>query len=310
VSDTGVLAYQTASAEIRTQFTWFDRNGNQAGVVGTPADYGDVEFSPSREQAMVSVLDPARRTRDIFAVDVERGLRTRFTFDPTDEQTAIWSPDGSRVVYNARPKGYFDLFTRDSNGVGPDQLLLADTRNKTPLSWSPDGKSLLYSTGAFIIGNTDVWLLPLDGDRTPVPFLRTPFNETEARFSPDGRWVAYVSNETGSPEVYVTRFLGPSGKWPVSTAGGNYPRWRGDGRELFYLTREGKMMAVLVNGQGEDFVVGSERPLFSTRVGAGGRYPYDVTSDGQKFLVNNVVEVAAPSPITLVVNWATALRMP
>ncbi len=308
VSENGVLAYQAASAEIRTQLTWVDRSGNQTGVVGGPADFGDVELSPDRGRATVSVLDAGQRTRDIYTVDIERGLRTRFTFDPTDEQTSIWSPDGARVIYNGRPKGYFDLFERDASGVGPEQLLLSDTRNKLPLSWSPDGKALLYSTGAFVVGNTDVWLLHLDGERRSAPFLQSPFNETEARFSPDGRWVAYVSNETGSSEVYVTGFPGPSGKWPVSTAGGNYPRWRADGRELFYTTRDGRILAVEVNGQGAEFVVRDERPLFGTHATTTGRYAYDVSADGQRFLVNTVVETAAPSPITLVVNWTSALR--
>jgi eukaryotic-like serine/threonine-protein kinase len=310
VSDTGVLAYQAASAEVRTQLTWLDRSGNQAGAVGGQADYGDVEFAPDREQAMVSVLDPARRTRDLFTVDVARGLRTRFTFDPTDEQTAVWSPDGTRVIYNARPKGYFDLYVKDASGITNEQPLLTDTRNKTPLSWSPDGKSLLYSTGAFVVGNTDIWLLPIDGQGKPSPFLQTPFNETEARFSPDGHWVAYVSNETGSAEVYVTRFPGPGGKWPVSTGGGNYPRWRADGRELFYLERDGRVVAVSVASHGPDFIVNDAHPLFLTHASTSSRYPYDVSADGQRVLVNTIVEAASPSPITLVVNWAAALRTP
>ena len=307
VSENGVLAYQSATAEIRTQLTWFDRAGQQAGTVSSPGDLGDLDLSPNHEQATVSVLDAARRSRDIYTVDLARGVRTRFTFEPTDEQASVWSPDNARIIFNARPKGYFDLYERDAAGVAGAELLLADTRNKAPLSWSPDGKSLLYSTGAAVVGNTDVWVLPLEGPRAPVPFLQSPFNETEARFSPDGRWVAYVSNETGSNEVYVTRFPGPSGKWPISSAGGSYPRWRGDGRELYYLARDGTMVAVRVNGQGTDFAVEGERRLFATRVNTAGRSPYDVSADGQRFLVNTIVEAVAPSPITLVVNWGAAL---
>ena len=308
VSENGVLAYQSATAEIRTQLTWFDRGGQQTGTISSPGDLGDLDLSPNHEQATVSALDAARRTRDIYTVDLDRGVRTRFTFDPTDEQASVWSPDSSRIIFNARPKGYFDLYARDAAGVAPPELLLADTRNKSPLSWSPDGKSLLYSTGAAVVGNTDIWLLPLEGPRAPVPFLQSPFNETEARFSPDGHWVAYVSNETGSNEVYVTRFPGPAGKWPISSAGGSYPRWRGDGRELYYLARDGTMVAVRVNGQGSEFAVEGEHRLFATHINAGGRSPYDVSPDGQRFLVNTVVEAVAPSPITLVVNWAAALQ--
>lgn len=308
VSQTGVLAYQAAASDARTQLVWMDRSGNQVGTVAGQADFGDLEAAPDRTQAMVSLLDPATRTRDLFMVDLARGQRTRFTFDPANGQTAIWSPDGKRVVYNARPKGYSDLFVKDASGVGAEQPLLTDSRNKTPLSWSPDGTSLLYSTGAFVVGNIDVWLLSLDGDRTPRPFLQTPFNETEARFSPDGRAVAYVSNETGAPEVYVTRFPGPTGKWPVSTGGGNYPRWRADGRELFYMARDGALMAASVVNDGPEFVVHDARRLFPANATAAGRYPYDVSADGQRFLVNRVVEAPSASPITLVVNWLAALR--
>jgi Tol biopolymer transport system component len=310
VSQTGVLAYQAASGEVHSQLIWFDRAGNQIGTVGNQADYGDVELSPDREQAAVSVLDPTKRTRDIYIVDVSRGARTRFTVDPTDEQTSIWSPDGTRLLFNARTKGYFDLYEKDASGVTDEQVLLADTRNKTPVSWSPDGQFVLYSTGAFVVGNSDLWLLPTAASQKPTPFLQTPFNETYGRFSPDGRWVAYVSNETGSSELYVTHFPGPKGKWPISTDGGNYPRWRSDGRELYYIARDGKLMAAAVNGQGQEFEVSGVRPLFEVRTNAGGRYPFDVSADGQRFLVNTIIEATAQPPITLVVNWASALRTP
>ena len=164
---------------------------------------------------------------------------------------------------------------------------------------------------ALAVGNSDVWVLPMSDDpaaRKPQPFLRSPFTESNARFSPDGRWVAYVSNETGSSEVYVTRFPGPSGKWLVSSGGGNYPRWRADGRELFYIARNGTLMAAAVNGQGADFDVNGTTPLFELHPGTGGGYPYDVSADGKHFLVNTIGEATAQPPITLVVNWASGLR--
>ena len=253
VSDTGVLAYQAGFQEVRSQLFWFDRAGNQGATVGGQADYSDVELSPDRTQAAVSVLDESTRTRDIYVFDVTRGVRSRFTSDPADEQTSIWSPDGNHVVYNARPKGYFDLYEKDPSGATAEHVLLADIKNKIPGSWSPDGKFILFATAASPIGNSDLSLLPLSGDQKPVPFLGTPFNETSGRFSPDGRWVAYVSNETGAPEVYVTRFPGPSGKWPISTGGGTYPRWRADGREIFYVSRGTLMAAAVGNGQGAEF---------------------------------------------------------
>jgi Tol biopolymer transport system component len=308
VSQNGVLAYQAAASDLRTQLAWVDRTGKALGELGGEAALGDVELSPNRELAAVSVLDPQRRTRDLYTVDIARGLRTRFTFEATDEQTTVWSPDGATLAYNARPKGYFDLFLKDAAGVGPERTLVSDTRNKTPLSWSPDGAVLLYSVGVSVVSNADVWQVRVDGSTPPAPFLQSPFNETDARFSPDGHWVAYVSNETGSPEVYVTRFPGPSGKWPVSSGGGNFPRWRADGRELFYTTRDGHLASVPVSLQGQEVSVGEARTLFALRAAPAGSYAYDVVADGQRFLVNNVVEAASPSPITLVVNWLAALR--
>ncbi len=314
VSETGVLAYQSGIQEVHSQLTWVDRTNKQTTSIGAPAAYGDIELSPDREDAAVSVLDPVKRTRDIWMFDVARGVRTRFTLDPTDEQTAIWSKDGTHVIFNARPKGYFDLFERDVNGASGPTALLSDRQNKTPWSWSPDGKFVLYSTGGFAIGNYDLWVLPMSDDadaRKPAPFLHTPYNEYNARFSPDGRWVAYVSNETGSNEVYVTHFPGPSGKWPISAGGGDFPRWRADGSELFYLARNGTLMAAAVNGKGAEFDVSGSRPLFEIHPpGLNGRYPYDVSADGQRFLVNTVVEATALPPITLVVNWAAGLHQP
>jgi Tol biopolymer transport system component len=282
-------------------------------AVGGLADYGNLELSPDREQAAVSVLDPDKRTRDIWMFDLARGVRTRFTLDPTDETDAIWSPDGSHVVFNARPKGYFDLYERDLNGAGSPDVLLSDSQNKTPTSWSKDGQFLLYSTGAFGIGNSDIWVLPMTGDvaaRRPVKFLNSPYNEARGRFSPDGRWVAYVSNETGSNEVYVTHFPGPAGKWPISSGGGDYPRWRADGKELFYLARNGTLTAATVNGAGADFDVNGARAVLEIHPGSGGGYPYDISADGQRVIVNTIVEATALPPITLVVNWAAGLHKP
>src|SRR5205085_1948530 len=146
VSETGVLAYQAGFEEVRSQLMWFDRAGKQIATVGGEADYDNLEFSPDREQAAVSVLDATRRTRNIYIFDVNRGVRSRFTADPTDEQTSIWSPDGRQVVFNERPKGYLDLYEKDPSGATAAQVLLADTKNKIPNSWSPDGKFIMYAS--------------------------------------------------------------------------------------------------------------------------------------------------------------------
>jgi Tol biopolymer transport system component len=310
MSENGVLAYQTGTEAVGSQLVWFDRTGKQVGVLGDSASYGDLELSPDRRQAIVSILDQTRRTRDLWLYDVSRNLRTRFTFDPADERESIWSPDGSRVVFNSLRKGHFDFYQKASSGAGTEEVLLEDNvLNKYPSSWSPDGRFILYYTASSTPGTgADLSVLPLSGDRKPTSFLNTQFNETDPQFSPDGRWVAYVSNESGGTEVYVAPFPGPGGKRQISTGGGSYPRWRHDGAEIFYFAPDRKLMAAAVSGKGESFEVGAVKPLFETRAVLGFRYFYDVSADGQRFLINTAPEQAASAPITVVLNWTAGLK--
>jgi Tol biopolymer transport system component len=256
----------------------------------------------------VSLVEPGKTTRDIWLFDLARGLRTRFTFDPADELTAIWSPDGGRLLFSSRMKGLYDLYQKPSTGGGNEEVLLADTQNKFPSSWSPDGRSILYTAPSLSGSGFDIWILPLSGDKKPVPLLSTSFNEGFGQFSPDGQWIAYVSNESGRPEIYIAPFSGKGGKWQVSTSGGLFPRWRRDGRELFYIAPDSRLLAASVSAQSSGFEVGVVATLFATRAKANLRYPYDVTADGRRFLVNTLQDEASPEPFTLVLNWPAALR--
>jgi eukaryotic-like serine/threonine-protein kinase len=184
-SENGVLAYQTGTGAGGSQVVWFDRTGKQVGVLGDSAPYSDLELSADGKRASVNIPDQAGKGRDIWLYDVARGLRTRFTFDPADELTSLWSPDGSRVVFNSRRNGHMDLYQKASNGAGAEEVLLQDNLDKYPVSWSPDGQFILYVRGGGPTGN-DLFVLPLSGDRKPLPFLQTPFNETDGQFSPDG----------------------------------------------------------------------------------------------------------------------------
>jgi hypothetical protein len=310
ISETGVLAYYTGSEGNRSsQLTWFDRAGTPLGIVGDEASYADLHLSRDGTRASVSLPDPTLRTRDIWLVDLARGLRTRFTFDKAEEQTSLWSPDGSRLIFNSRRKGAFDLYQKASNGAGTEELLLGDDADKLPVSWSADGRFILFMRHGGGETGWDLWALPLFGDRKPFPIVQTRFDEGPGEFSPDGRWIAYVSNESGRLEVYVAPFPGPGGKWQVSTAGVAGPRgqlkWRSDGKEIFYVGPGGLMAASVQAAVGIE--IGEVRSLFRLPLTPPGA-SYDVSADGQRFLVNSAGDQAATAPITLVVNWTAALK--
>ncbi|HKA20618.1 MAG TPA: protein kinase [Blastocatellia bacterium] len=307
VSENGILAYQMGKATGASQLAWFDRSGKQLGVLGDQAVYTNVRLSPDGKRASVGIIDPQSGRPDIWLYDVARDRRTRFTFDPAQERTVAWSPDGNRIAFASNRKGHFDIYQKDSSGAGSEELLLESNFDKFPTSFSTDGRFLLYWASGLKTG-ADLWILPLSRDRKPFPFLQTDSNEGNGMFSPDGRWVAYFSTESGSVELYVASFPGPGGKRQVSTSGAIPPaKWRNDGTEVFYLSLDDKLMAAEVNGKGATLEVGAVRPLFEIRR-AGPGYAYDVTADGQRFLVNTAVEQKESAPITLVINWTADLK--
>jgi Tol biopolymer transport system component/predicted Ser/Thr protein kinase len=308
ISQTGALVYQTAAAGGIFRLAWFDRDGKQTDVPVDRSDYGDVQLSPDGAHAAVSVASDPGATRDIAILNPTRPGRTRFTFDPADEFASAWSPDGTRLVFNSRRRGHLDLFLKAVAGAGTEELLFANDVDKSPLSWSPDGQFILYTALDATTGS-DLWVLPLAGDRQPRAFVKTPFNEPFGQFSPDGKWVVYQSSDGGrGPEVYVAPFPRPGGKVQISTSGGSFPRWRHDGKEIFYLSFN-KLMVVAIDATRDRFDVGAARPLFDVRnVAVGRRIPYDVTPDGARFLFNLVADEAATTPFQLVVNWPATLK--
>jgi Tol biopolymer transport system component len=305
VSATGVLAYVPENDRPLHQLAWFDRAGVRTDVAGELADFSNVELSPDGKSVALSVMDQTRRTRDIWVQDLARGVRTRLTFDPGEERTAVWSRDSARVFYNAQRKNVErDLFSKMSNGSSAETSVLADGLSKDPMDVSPDGRFLLYRVSAKT--RNDIWIQPLDGSGKPLPFVASDSNENYARFSPDGRWIAYTGDESGQPQIYVVPFPGPGGKWQVSAAGGSFPKWRGDGRELFYLAPDGKMMSVAVDGTTAAFRSEAPRALFQAPVASFVGYQYAVTKDGRRFLVNTAVP--APLPVTVVSDWTLTLN--
>lgn len=242
---------------------------------------------------------------DIRILDLARGVPSRLMFDPAVEQFPVWSPDGAHVAFTSTRAGVADLYQKLASGVGADELVLKSGLPKPLDDWSHDGRFLLYHE---INPKTkaDIYVLPLFGDRKPMVFLQTESSEAFGRFSPDDRWIAYMSDETGRPEVYVQSFPASGGKSQISTNGGSWPRWRKDGKELFYLAPDRTLMAVpLKNGAAD----GVPTTLFGTQVGsftAANRY--DVTPDGQRFLVNVPVGAPVTTPLTVVLNWTTAIK--
>lgn len=308
VSENGVLAYETGTARSGSRLAWFGRDGKQLGVLGDLAIYGFPQLSPDGKKVTVTIVDPRNGNQDVWLYDVERGLRIRFTVDPADERSPAWSPDGNRIVFASNRKGHFDLYQKASNGMGSsDELLLESDIDKYPTSWSPDGQLLLYYSFDPTT-RSDLWVLPMSGDRKTFPFLRTEFNEADGQFSPNRRWIAYTSDESGRQEVYVASFPGPGGIRQISTAGGRFPKWRPDAKQLFYLSADHKLVAAEVNGQGATLEVGAVRELFEVSSSPEGGSSYELMPNGQRFLVNTSVEKKASSPITLVINWTADLK--
>ncbi|MSO21612.1 MAG: hypothetical protein EXQ56_14395 [Acidobacteria bacterium] len=300
VSPAGVVAWRTGGGGLR-QFVWFDRAGRSVGSLGPPESTAlfNPEISPDGKHIGIT-RGPVRVSGDIWLFDGPRS--TRFTFAPADDRSPVWSPDGKQVVFMSTRMGTPDLYLKPADAARNEEVLLHSPEAKRPNSWSPDGKYILYATED--VANGDLMLLPLTGDRKPYPFLRTAeASESQGAFSRDGRWVAYQSNATGRSEIFVRPFPGPGGQWQVSTDGGVSPRWRADGKELFFISRDSKLMAVAIEAHDATLQPGTPRELFQTRImSAGSRPQYDVAPDG-RFLINTEVEEADGQPIHLLLNW-------
>ncbi|MEX2273933.1 MAG: protein kinase [Vicinamibacterales bacterium] len=297
VSQNGVLAFQPTSMRDGSRLMVVDRSGRAVRDLGDTASYSNVELSPDGSRLAVSVIDDVARARDIWVVDMTRGIRSRATYDPSDERSAVWSPDGRSLVYTS--KG-LDLYTRPI-GTGAETPFVKDGVSKDPRGFSADGAFFVYRVTGKATGN-DIWMWRPAGGSEPRPFLVTPFDENYAVFSPDGRWIAYVSDESARPEVYVTSFPSGEGKWQISTEGGSFPRWRQDG-EIVYLGAANAMMAAKVNGQGPVLVVSAAERLFQTSAVAGPGSPFDLSPDGRHFVINSTIPSNAPPSLTVLYNW-------
>jgi hypothetical protein len=281
-----LAAQQRQPPFVISQLTWFDRTGTQLGKLGPLADHGNIEISPDGSRVAVAVADRALRTRNIWMYETRSGKREQFTSDASDENWLIFSPDGSRVVLNAFSTEQSGLFTSPATAPVPRKLLLDSPAGAWPVSWSPDGSSILVVTNSPKTSN-DIWSLSLTGDATPKAFQRTEASENWAAFSPDGRWVAFSSTaESDIPEVYVARFPTPGQLWRISADGGTQARWRHDGKEIFYLSPERRLMSAKLTLGADSLKVDRIEPLFTLHFPYGAYHAFDVTRDGERFLVN------------------------
>jgi Tol biopolymer transport system component len=304
------LLYRTSASIRDYQLTWFDRQGKAAGTVGEPGSIAQVRISPDGTHVAYRKDSRNLAGQDLWLLDMSRGTSARFTFGPGNSALPLWSPDGSELIFSSDREGVYNLYRKPANGAREEEVLLRSNLNKGATSWSRDGKFLLYSTSPSVVfSEEDVWVLPMQGDHTPYPFLQTRFDESGAKFSPDGRWVAYYSNETGRYEVYVREFTGPKdsvagGKWLVSKEGGTFPFWREDGKELLYVDLGGKIMSVSVDST-RAFQAGVPQELFQVPPGANN---LAAASDLKRFLIPVPVERKAPQAFTVFLNWTSALK--
>jgi eukaryotic-like serine/threonine-protein kinase len=311
VSDNGVLVYDPGLKRQRRQYRWVDRRGQPINSLDVEAGSNSPWLSPDEKRFISDRLDPQTKLYDIWQYDASGSKPTRFTFDPANDSSPIWAPDGSRIVWGSqRDGGVTNLYQKAASGAGEDTLLLKSDYPKLPTDWSRDGRFIIFRQ---VDPKTklDVWGLPAPGSGEAKPFhlVRTEANEFGGTLSPDGRWLAYVSDVSGRFEVYVQSFPEGGGKRQVSNGGGSGPRWPRDGRELFYYAGDGKLMAAPVRS-GDSLELGAAVPLFEFRGGTVWDFfaPYAVTADGQRFLINAVVDTEPNAPLTVVVNWAADLR--
>jgi hypothetical protein len=296
-STTGTLVYGNSEGVTMGRLLWFDRGGTQRGAIGDAGAFRNPRLSPNGSQVVVERTDTSGN-RDLWIVDVARGVPTRFTFDPGRDASPVWSADGREIAWQGNTR----LYKKSASGAGREESL--HNEPWIPDDWLPDGSGLLAHPN----NPRQIWLLPLAGDRSRQPVVESRLITTHARVSPDGAWVAFATNESGRFEVHLQHLRGATGRWQVSAEGGIQPKWRRDGRELFYLALDGTLMAVPLK-LGDLPEIGKPHPLFQTHIEATTGFvwhQYDVVPDGQRFLVN--APQASSGSFTVVVNWPALLK--
>ncbi|MCZ6696809.1 MAG: protein kinase [Acidobacteria bacterium] len=305
VSGNGTLVYRAGFVDPTSTLTWIDRDGQAGESIGEPSTYQNIALSPDETRVAVSINDLDTGTSDLWIYELGREVATRFTFGKLSEYAPLWSLDGERIVYSAVTNVYPNLYIKAASGAGQAELLLEGDEFKVPTSWTRDGKSILFDRFD-PQGRTDVdiYLLELGDGKEAKPFLQTEFEERSGVLSPDDRWLAYVSDESGTYEVYVAPFPGPGGKWQISKGGGNGPGWTKNGTEIIYTGPGSRVMAVNIQAGADTISVGTPVELFRNERIVDG----DVSPTGQRALVAIGTETGESHPISIMLNWTEALR--
>jgi serine/threonine protein kinase len=307
-TSSGVLTYRESGINEGMRLVWVDRKGQRIAVVGPPGIFSDLALSPDATRVAFTRQDPGLGTRDIWILDLARDIAARITRDAANDWLPIWSPDGTRIIFASDREGNNNLYETPASGVGPDTLLLRTAGTKWPLDWSLDGQYVLFND-TVTPGTRALWVLPMSGDRKPRVVLSNVGDVIQARFSPDGQWIAYSTYELGKPEVFVTRFPVPGDRSLVSTGGGTSPTWEPGGKELLYLDLRQNIMAAQALGGGR---FGIPRALFQTELPAvaqsGYGADYVIDPQSQRFLLKRVVEESTYPPLNVVLNWGAEVK--
>jgi Tol biopolymer transport system component len=287
-----------------SRLTWYDRSGRELGTAGPDGAYWEPTLSPDGRWLAIARMDPEKATANIWTIDLERGGLARLPSEGPSSATPLWAADGRRIIYSHFPSG--EVFVRDASGAESERLLFRQP-TFTPLDdWSRDGRFLFYEALDFRRFHFDVWVRDMQTGASH-PILQAAFNQSGARLSPDGRWLAYESDESGTPEIFVRSYPEGGQRRQISQGGGQQARWRGDGKELFYVSPDRKIFSVEIRA-GAILDAGAPRALFQTRIRPliEARNHYDVTADGERFLVNSRRPEEASLPITVLAGWAPA----
>jgi dipeptidyl aminopeptidase/acylaminoacyl peptidase len=312
VANNGLLTFRKAAPATRKQLLWFSHDGKPMGQLSSEGNYGNLDLSPSGDRVAVDMV--TENNRDIWVIDLQRLVPQRVTFDPGADWSPVWSPDGTRLMFAASRSNDVTnrILDKSSTGAGMETRVEVGNTSSIPVHRSSDGKYLTYSRMRANGNGYDMWVLSLTGDQTPRAFIESTFDRIQARISPDSNYVAYTTNESGTFQIVVQTFPDPNGgKWQISAEGGVEPKWRRDGKELYYLALDGKLMAVPITGS-SPFNAGKPAPLFQTSLTVTRNSPtrdrrYDIAPDG-RFLMVVPVPGGAPLPTTVLVNWPAMLK--